>query len=111
MIHYNRQVAKITRTHLGYEDHGILTGVLDVDYGGASQGVGGYAILSLAGPYIERTLKACGVRRWEDLCGRTIFVLIDPDTRRVEGIEPLPTEPGERFIFAEVFGAAPGEDS
>ena len=47
--------------------------------------------------------KACGVQTWEKLVGRTIYVLTDP-SRRVVGIENLPTEPGERFLFAEVFG-------
>ena len=99
----NREIAKIERTHLGFEDHGILTGFLHVSYGGATQGVGGYGIATVAGQYLERTLKACGVQAWEDLRGRTIYVLTNSN-RRVVGIENLPTEPGERFLFAEVFG-------
>lgn len=99
---YRREIAKIERTSLGFEDHGILTGVLHVSYGGAGQGIGGYAIKSVAGAYLERTLRACGVDRWEKLVGRTIYVLTLRG--RVEGIEPLPTEPGERFVFTEVFG-------
>lgn len=107
---YTREIAKITRTHLGPEEHGILTGMLHVTYGGgASQFLGGYDLRrSTAGPFIAATLKACGVDRWEDLVGRTIYVLTKD--RRVEGIEPLPTERGERFIFADLFGA-PGEES
>lgn len=98
-----REIAKIERTHLGFEDHDILTGFLHVTYGGASQGIGGYAIATVAGPYIQRTLQACGVRSWEKLVGRTIYVLTN-ENRRVVGIEPLPTEPGKPFLFAEVFG-------
>jgi len=104
MSEYTRELAKIERTFLGFEDHGILTGFLHVTYGSAAQGIGGYTITPVAGPYIERTLKACGVDSWEKLRGRTIYVLTDPSTRRVEGIENLPTEPGERFVFTEVFG-------
>jgi hypothetical protein len=98
-----RELAKIERTHLGFEDHGILTGSLHVNYGGAGQGIGGYSIATVAGDYIKRTLEACGVRTWEELRGRTIYVLTDSN-RRVVGIENLPTEPGGRFLFAEVFG-------
>jgi len=100
---YTREIAKIERTHLGYEDHGILTGGLQVNYGGgAGQFVGGYSIVTVAGPYIERTLKACGVDSWEKLCGRTIYVLTNADGR-VVGIENLSTEPGEQFLFSDVF--------
>lgn len=104
-----RTVAKIERTFLGFEDHGILTGYLHVNYGGAGQGVGGYAIRSVAADYIAWTLGACGVDNWEKLVGRTIYVLTDAD-RRVVGIEPLPTEPGQRFFFPDAFGL-PGDAS
>lgn len=97
-----REIAKIQDTFLGFEDHGIFTGMLHVNYGSAGQGVGGYAITQVAGQYIERTLKACGVDSWEKLRGRTIYVLTDAG-RRVMGIENLPTEPGGRFLFDEIF--------
>jgi hypothetical protein len=98
-----REIARIERTHLGFEDHGILTGFLHVTYGSAAQGIGGYDITTVAGYYIKHTLKACGVDAWEKLPGRTIYVLTDAN-RRVVGIENLPTERGERFLFADVFG-------
>jgi hypothetical protein len=97
-----RTLAKIEKTFLGLEDHGILTGFLQVTYGDAGQGIGGYSISHVAGDYLERTLKACGVDSWEKLRGRTIYVLTDQD-RRVVGIEPLPTEPGKPFMFADMF--------
>lgn len=102
-----REIAKIEKTFLGYEAHGILTAYLHVNYGGALQGVGGYDLrpdsaVSCPG-WIDRTLRACGVRSWEELKGRTIFVLTSE--RQVVGIMPLPTEPGEPFMFHEV-GAA-----
>lgn len=125
MTNYRRDIAKITSTMLGVEDHGILTVWLTVDYGGSGQGIGGY---SLDGPthdddgkflgrvgsafgmeFVARTMRACGVDKWEDLKGRTIYVLQDlPDdesawgTSKVVGIENLPTERGERFIFADL---------
>jgi hypothetical protein len=104
MSEYLREIAKIERTHLGFEDHGILTAALFVSYGGAGQSVGGYDLREKASGFVLGVLKACNVETWEQVKGRTVYVLRDPETRRVEGIEPLPTERGERFIFAEVFG-------
>lgn len=105
MTEYIREIAKVESTMLGFEDHGMLTGYLHVNYGGLAQGVGGYQLLDVAGRWLIGVLRACGVTSWEQVKGRTIYVLKDPDTRRVEGIEPLPTEPGTRFIFADMFPA------
>ena len=98
-----RRLARIERTMLGVEDHGIFTSMLYVTYGGqARQGVGGFAIKTVAGPFIQRTLEACGVESWEQLVGRTIHVLLDEKTRLAVGIEPLPTELGKPFLFSEL---------
>ena len=125
-MYYRQDIAKITSTHLGWEDHGILTVMLTVEYGGgACQGIGGYALdmpvrndsgkfegrygTAYGMEFIARVMRAAGVRKWEDLRGRTIFVLQDlPEgdtalgTSRVVGIENLPTEQGERFVFADL---------
>lgn len=120
-----RDIAKIKSTMLGYEDHGIFTCMLDVDYGSGGQGVGGYTFdtpidkdghhLGRIGTaygmeFIARVIRACGVQTWEQVKGRTIFVLQDlPNDaatwgiNKVIGIENLPTEPGERFIFSELY--------
>jgi len=103
MTEVTKEIAKITSTHLGFEDHGIFTAMLHVTYGGAGQGVGGYAIAGMAGEFITSLLRACGVDRWEKLVGRTVYVLSD-GRRRVVGVENLPTEPGGRFLFADVMG-------
>lgn len=96
-----REIAKIKKTFLGYEDHGVLTAFLHVDYGGAQQAIGGYQLDCPSGAvWIARVLKACGVASWEQLPGRTIYVRRDTNGR-VLGIGPLPTEPGEVFDFAE----------
>ncbi len=126
MTDYHRTIARIESTMLGTEDHGILTCYLFVDYGGSGQGIGGYALDEWKGPkssegrrvgtaygmeFVARTMKACGVSSWEKVKGRTIFVLKDSDSwqAKVVGIENLPTERGERFIFEdlrqEFFGA------
>jgi hypothetical protein len=112
----NKEIAKIRNTTLGYEDHGIFTLWLHVDYGGAGQGIGGYALdeyikregegplrgdrfgTSYGMQFIIEVMKAVGVEKWEDVPGKTIFVLTD-DSQKVIGIQNLPTEPGQQFLF------------
>lgn len=126
MSDYRKDVAKITDAFLGLEAHGIFTLQLFVDYGNSGcQGVGGYGldvpVKKLDGShshragsaygheFIIRTMRACGVDEWSKIVGRTIYVLQDlPEgssalgTSKVVGIENLPTEPGERFVFADL---------
>jgi len=116
IVGYVRQVAKIEKTSLGYEDHGIFTAWAYVTYGFASQGIGGYALSAYdknskeqvgtryGMEWIIRFLRACGVDSWEKLQGRTVYALFaDPGAHGlVVGIEPLETEPGESFIFADI---------
>lgn len=109
-----REVAKITGTQLGWEDHGILTATLCLTYGGGSgQWTPGYCLdepteqrtrvgTAYGLEFIARLMKACGVRQWEDLKGRTIYALKEDRMGVVEGIENLPTEPGCRFMFREL---------
>ena len=99
------RIAKITHTRLGFdEDIHIFTPWLTVDYGGDGQNIGG---IILRGAETDRWLRgvlvACGVDSWEEIKGRTIHVIADDDTynARVIGIQPLPTEPGERFLFED----------
>lgn len=78
------QIAKIKRARLGYEDHGILTCYLDLDYGGAGQSAGGFALdefdpetkrrvgTAFGAEFIIRLLRAVGVKEWSQLEGRTI---------------------------------------
>lgn len=119
MTEYRRDIARITSTFLGVEDHNMFTAWLHLDYGGAGQGAGGYELDGHAEAgkprigtargmeFVMRAIRACGVRSWEEIRGRTIFALIkgEGSDRRVVGIENLPTEPGERFVFADVMTA------
>lgn len=125
MSEYRKDLAKITSTMLGYESHGILTCMLMVDYGGLCQGVGNYSFdqpvhdeggafvgrfgTAYGMEFVARVIRACGVDTWEELKGRTIFVLQDLDAENsgwgsssVVGIENLPTERGERFVFSRL---------
>lgn len=69
------------------DDHGLLSAWLFLDYGGAGQGFGGYALYlpstfthhSLKGPnyaghFIWRVMEIAGVHKWSDLAGKTIRV-------------------------------------
>lgn len=103
-----KEIAKITDSFLGWEDHGIFTATLFVDYGGTSQGIGNYCLVTKAGgeangmKFIMGLMSACGVVSWEKIVGKTIFVISD-DNGRVIGVENLPTERGNEFIFADAF--------
>lgn len=116
------KIAKITNTMLGYEDHGILTVWLTLDYGGSGQGAGGVSLdtplkdennkfLRRVGTaegmdFIIGIMGACGVEKWEDIKGRTVIAITDSDADwggTVVGIKPLPTEPGKEFLFDSVF--------
>lgn len=84
------QNALIKSTSLGYEDHGILTCWLHLDFGGSCQGFGGYAldepIKDREGKFVERVptvatgkwvkgiLEVVGVEKWEALSGKHIRV-------------------------------------
>ena len=63
--------ARIRRTDLGPEDHGIFTAMIHVEAEGWGQGFGGYG---LKGPYayefINGVLSTLRVDRWEDLVGK-----------------------------------------
>lgn len=78
--------AKIESTMLGWEDHGIFTFSLYLDYGGSGQGAGGYALdryekkidkrVGWSGgiAVLMRILKVVGVEKWEDLPGQVVRV-------------------------------------
>jgi hypothetical protein len=76
--------ALITGTQLGYEDHGIFTFFVFLDFGGIGGGFGGYALdgydketkcrkhSSFTGNAIEAILKVAGVDSWEKLKGKYV---------------------------------------
>lgn len=102
-----RQIAKITSTMLGYEDHGILTAHLNLDYGDGAQGAGNYNLSPSNGSACARwvigVMDVCGVDRWEKVVGRTVFAVLDGERGLVVALEPLPTETGKPFVFADAF--------
>lgn len=91
--------ATIESTHLGVEDHGIMTCYLHLKYHGSGQGFGGYALDRQNGErdtksrrigtaygceFIKRILETVGVDRWEKLPGKHIRVRADHS--KVHGI-------------------------
>ena len=81
--------AVIQSTQLGKEDHGIMSFMLTLDYGGSGQGAGGYALdtpIKKGGKFVKRigsaagmslimaVLQVVGVENWEDLPGKNIRV-------------------------------------
>lgn len=81
--------ATIKSTMLGYEDHGILTIFLNLDYGDSGQGFGGYALDEFikgadariptvaVGKWIKGLLDVVGVEKWEALKGQHLRVEIE----------------------------------
>ena len=73
-------------------ERGILTGWIELDYGGYSQLLSGEFFLHMQdndenkknnnqspGHFIMRCMQIGGVQRWEDLKGKTIRVISDND--------------------------------
>lgn len=78
--------AKIIRTMLGREDHGIMTFMIYVEFGCCGCGVGGYAIdgydrelktrvfTAKGMEAISKILEVVGVDTWEELPGKYIRI-------------------------------------
>jgi hypothetical protein len=90
--------AKITRTMLGVEDHGIMTFMLSIEWdGGVAAGFGGIALDrrlpddtrvatgdGRGYQAIRQVLEVVGVHTWEKLPGQ--LIRIDEDGTRVQWI-------------------------
>ena len=77
--------AVIESAEITFADRGVLDCWLTLDYGGAGQGFGGYAlylpksfehhsIMSVAGHHLFRIMEIAGVEKWSQLKGKTIRV-------------------------------------
>ncbi|GEL48075.1 hypothetical protein CHO01_31910 [Cellulomonas hominis] len=102
----HKQIAKITKPFLGFEEgHGIFTAGFTADFGGSTQSVGGYNLAGdtgFAGAFIRELLKAAGVDSWDKLDGKVVQIIQAEQFGPAIGIENLPFERGGRFIFDEL---------
>jgi hypothetical protein len=76
----------IESAFLGYEDHGILTIMLQLNYGSSAQGFGGYQLDSYSeelkqrvpskacGLFVQRILEVVGANSWDELKGKHVRV-------------------------------------
>ncbi len=83
--------AVISEAIIDTGDRGLLTAWIFLDYGGLSQGFGGYALYppkdykhctskgDLAGHFIFRCMQVAGVGKWSDIVGKTVRVKCDQD--------------------------------
>lgn len=63
--------ATIKSTMLGFEDHGIMTAMIYVDFDDSSIGFGGYSLGGTStDSFIKGVMKAIGVEIWEKLEGK-----------------------------------------
>lgn len=80
--------AIIESTTLDISDRGFLTCWIYLDYGGCSQGFGGYVLylpksfthhelLSHAGHFIQRSMEVAGAGKWDQMKGKTVRVKVD----------------------------------
>jgi hypothetical protein len=107
-----RQPAIIVDTYLGYWTDDILVAYLIVDFGGVIMGIGGNLLNSADAranreygeAFAQRLQRACGARTWRELDGTSVNVLFDRPFPRGQaiGVESLPGDPGERFVFADL---------
>lgn len=89
--------ALISGTHLGFEDHGILTFSLSLDFGGTGQGFGGLGlshedkngntvIETKVGEIIFAILKTVGAETWEQLKFKYVRAGIDRESGLIRAI-------------------------
>ena len=99
-VTYYGKPARVERTSLGYEDHGIPTAYLHCAGAGWGQGAGGFA---LGGPfthaYVFGVIDALGVRAWEQVKDMKLMLLYTDENciGTVEGIKRLVGN--EHFLF------------
>lgn len=106
------RIAKVTQATLGWEEHGIFTCWLYLNYGNSAQGAGGYALdrydkavnhrvgTAWGLEFIMRLMRVFDVQDWGQLVGKTCHAVIQDG--RVVGLRPLLTERGSAFMFNEI---------
>lgn len=114
---YGGQIGTIRATRLGYEDHGILTADITVEWPGGGVSVGGYCLdqndkdrgrgsrkgTAYGLDHIIRILEVVGVSKWESLVGQKVIVLFNGTS--VWGAQSVglahATDEGKVFVMKE----------
>lgn len=109
---FEERMATITGSTIGYEDHGIFTASVTLDYGaqGGVQAAGGYDLRHADSAYkfIEGILKVLGVNNWDQVVGKHVVALIDKDGYPyVRGLKALPVYDREPFVFEDMYAETP----
>ena len=85
MKEYEIKTAIIKHATITKGEHGVLSIWLGLDYGGAGQGFGGFALYNpshapkgLAGHFIWRVMEIAGVDEWDEVAGQAIRVKMTP---------------------------------
>lgn len=91
-VEYGGQIGTIRSTSLGFQDHGILTASLTIEWTGGGVSVGGFCLdeprdraakdYSRKGTaygldHIIRIIETVGVDSWEALRGKNVIVLFE----------------------------------
>lgn len=91
-VEYGGQIGTIKSTHLGGEDHGILSAMLHVEWSGGGVGAGGYCLdeptnrdardytrrgTAYGLDHIMQIMATVGVTGWEKLVGKQVIVLFE----------------------------------
>lgn len=109
-VTYTGEIATISSTSLGWEDHGILTTNLGLSWDGGGVGFGGYVLdrpakgdrseawpggrlgTAYCSDFLIQTMQTIGVDKWEDLKGASVIALFEGASRigsRIRGIAGL----------------------
>lgn len=107
---YHKELGKIRSTFFGIEDHGMLTIMIDFDFGGSGQGFGGYALdisdgnkrvgTAAGTDFLLRILKLFKVDQLKQIVGRTAYALKKGDrfSSSIVGIQ-LPKFDGAGYFL------------
>ena len=79
--------AVIDDVFLGFEDHGIFTMDVRMDYGGCVQNFGGYCLGGVTGiEFIKEVLNVVGVQSIKELLGKSVRVKTDGEYGQIIAI-------------------------
>lgn len=117
-----RELAKIRSTFLGQEDHGIWTGMIELDFeSGSSCSIGGYCLdtpirdaqdkflrregIAKGMQWVIAVVEAAGVASWEKLPGTMIYALYESENRfpciGIQGVQF--GKEGKTFLWTDVY--------